>query len=63
MSDPEPVDPFIDFSSQRSIMFTGADGPEIAQPLEVQRGVTRIRLEEGKVLVSQRSNFGGQRFI
>jgi len=44
-------------------MFADADGPEIAQPLEVQRGVTRIRLEEGKVLVSQRSNFGGQRFI
>jgi hypothetical protein len=40
-------------------MFANADKPQIAQPFQVQGGVTRIRLEEGKVLIRQRSAFGG----
>jgi len=33
-------------------MLADADGPNIAQPFEVQGRVTRIGLEEGEVLVS-----------
>jgi hypothetical protein len=33
-------------------MVADAHGPSIAKPFEVQGRVTRIRLEEGKVLVS-----------
>jgi hypothetical protein len=40
-------------------MFANADRPKIAQPFQVQGRVTRIRLEEGKVLIRQRSDFGG----
>jgi len=62
-SDPEPVDSVGDVSSQRPVMFADAHAPKIANPFEMQERVTRIGLEEGKVLVSQHPNFGGQRFI
>jgi hypothetical protein len=39
-------------------MFADADGPKIAQPFQVQGRVMRIKLEEGKVLICQRSDFG-----
>jgi hypothetical protein len=33
-------------------MFADAHGPKVAKPFEMQGRVTRIGLEEGKVLVS-----------
>jgi hypothetical protein len=51
-SDPEPIDSLLDASSQRPVMFADAHAPKIADPLEMQGRVTRIGLEEGKVLVS-----------
>jgi hypothetical protein len=50
--DPEPIDSFFDISSQCSVMFADADGPKFAEPFEVQGRVTRIGLEESKILVS-----------
>jgi hypothetical protein len=44
-------------------MFADPDGPKIAKAFEMQGRVTRIGLKKGKILVCQRSNFGGQRFV
>jgi hypothetical protein len=44
-------------------MFADADGPEIVQPFQVQGRVVWMRLEEGKILIRQRSDLGWQGFI
>lgn len=52
--DPEPHDPFGPLSSQRSVRQPDADRPQlllIPDPLEMQRGMARIGLDQLERLV------------
>jgi hypothetical protein len=58
-ADPESIDSLSDVDSQRSVMFANADGPKAAELFEMQGRMAGIRLEEGEILIGQRSNFRG----
>ena len=62
-ADPDPVDSLFDFRPQGSIMIANADGPKLADALEMQGRMTRVRFEESEILVGQGANFPGQRLI
>ena len=51
-TDPHPHNPVLNVYTERPVMQPGADRPELAYALEVQRRMMRIRAEKFVVLVS-----------
>ena len=57
-SDPEPADTAFDFSCKGSMMSAHAYRPEIANLLEMERGMPGIRFEKFVVLVGESADIG-----
>jgi len=57
-SDPEPVNTVFDFSCKGSIMSAHAYRPEIADLLEMERGMPGIRFQKFVVFVSKDADIG-----
>ena len=62
-ANPEPVVAVIRFVRERAVSITDPDGPEGADSLEVERGVSRVCLEQGVVLVRSRANVRRQGLV
>jgi hypothetical protein len=55
---PEPVDPIVDWQTERAVLQTNPNGPELSDLLEVQRRMMRIPVQYPVILLCKITNVG-----
>src|SRR6266496_1277082 len=62
-ADPKPVDDFRHVMPQGTIMLADPDRPDLVNALEAQRRVSGVALQQGKILVRDRTDILRQRVV